>query len=322
MACYLLKIRRHQSVTIQRRKEVGTRRAGEDHTRVICDVGRFNLQDTYGLGRFVVERHLHFGKEAIEREHKGHIVVDGVRLLIGHRDAAAAVARDQVETIVFAGDHHIVDIAILFSIKLEFGKGLAHLERYRQHWFVTIHFINAMYFKGFHLTTFHLLIELQIGKTIERVLTRLGTDGCHLMSFEIVAIFVYYMVNMFDRSVFTHHDVGITDEVSASTILGGIVAFGGIAAHLRNGGRCIVCLRLQEIGGDHIAAAEGEGQGDALLLRPCLVDVRRTGAEEREKTEYEKWNITCHIDRDWCPAGGRWFELIEMLRGRVAGGSN
>lgn len=76
-----------------------------------------------------------------------------------------------------------------------------------------------MYFKGFHLTSFLKRRKLQIGKAIERVLTRLGTNGCHLMSFEIVAIFVYYMVNMFDRSVFTHHDIGITDEVGASTIL-------------------------------------------------------------------------------------------------------
>lgn len=322
MACYSLKIRRHQSVTIQRRKEVGTRRSGESFTRVFCDVARCNLQDTYRLGRFVVERHLHLGKEAVEREHEGHIVVDGVRLLIGHRDAAAAVASDQVKFVVFAGDHHIVDFAILCSIKLEFGKGLAHLERYRQHWFVIIHLINAMYFKGFHLTTFLKRRKLQIGKAIERVLTRLGTNGCHLMSFEIVAIFVYYMVNMFDRSVFTHHDIGITDEVSASTILGGIVAFGGIVAHLCNGGRCIVCLRLQEIGGDHIATAEGEGQGDALLLRPCLVDVRRTGAEEREKTEYEKWNITCHIDRDWCPTRGTVVRINRNVAVKGCGGSN
>lgn len=230
-----------------------------------------------------------------------------MRLLIGHRDAAAFVALDQVETVVFAGNHHIVDIAILFSIKLEFGKGGAHIELYIQQRSRTRLHLNAMYFKGFYLATFHSLIKLQIGKAIERVLTRLGTDGCHLMSFEIVATFVYYMVNMFDRSVFTHHDIGIADEVGASTTWGGIVAFGGIAAHLRNGGRCVVCLRLQEISGDHIAAAEGEGQGDALLLRPCLVDVRRTGAEEREKTEYEKWNITCHIDRDWCPTRGTIF---------------
>ena len=161
-----------------------------------------------------------------------------------------------------------------------------------------------MYYKRFYFATFLSRRKLQIGKAIERVLTRLCTDGCHLVSFEIGGIFVFYMVNMFDLSVFTHHDIGIADEVSVGTAFGGIVAFGGIAAHLRNGGRCIISLRLQEIGGDHIAAAEGEGQGDALLLRPCLVDVRRTGAEEREKTEYEKGNITCHINRDWRPAGG------------------